>query len=617
MAPPEGLQIGKPSKPWTIGPLLGSGACGSVHALLAPSGSQSSNSAYAVKIVPLPKSMANKTAGKKRKKTAEERNADLLLHEYTTLQNAGQENRGATVPEIPYVGLGNVPPPYGDTADGKFRFLVMERMAAPLSEAVPLLLDAHGKTGKIPLGDLAVAMLNCLEAMHAKNNLFVDVKSDNFMLAAPGSGSSSKGKGKKSNKKTCEVGARVRLIDFGLVEKYSDMSSSSHREDAHPAAPLVGTPDYASLNVMAGHTVSRRDDLEALGYVIAELILMLGGGGGGSTKRGKKKKDTNVLPWSHAASDEELKRIKAREMDRGKRHQSQLYAGLKAVGADTAMGNYFSAVLALGYAEKPDYDTLRCYLKKLVVSVSGSTSGGAKKKAGSASPKKKAAAKSPAQRRSARRKHDDEEEDSSDESVEILDENIENRKRSGKKPKVSVAKESAPRRPARGKKAKSRTIGTQTPPDADEMEVIELDSSSDEEDAEMDWEAVGSDGEAHPSTDKGILKLVVSTGPHRGVEVPFGGDHPATVLVGHDAGSRAMKDACRLALPDDDAAEGALAKVVLASKGSLHSARVTDMSSSDEAVFVKGSVLAKGKSRQAFVGDTIKLGDTLLHIRKA
>ena len=111
MAPPQGLTIGG-KKPWTIGSLLGSGACGSVHELQAP-GSKSS-SEYAIKIVQLPKSMANKS-GKKRKKTAEERNADLILHEYTTLQNAGADNRGTTVPDIPFLGA---PPAYGETADG-------------------------------------------------------------------------------------------------------------------------------------------------------------------------------------------------------------------------------------------------------------------------------------------------------------------------------------------------------------------------------------------------------------------------------------------------------------------------------------------------------------------
>jgi hypothetical protein len=104
----EGRLIGNSSKPWKIGRLLGSGACGSVHELHPPSNSKSTSANhYAVKIAHLPVKKA--TNGKKRKKTAEERNADLILHEYQTLQNLG-EMRGRFVPDIPYEG----PPAFGD-----------------------------------------------------------------------------------------------------------------------------------------------------------------------------------------------------------------------------------------------------------------------------------------------------------------------------------------------------------------------------------------------------------------------------------------------------------------------------------------------------------------------
>ena len=112
MEPPVGLRIGKHSNSWTIGKQIGRGACGSVHILKAPPNS-SSTSKWAIKVAPLPKAKAATNKGKKRKKTAEERNADLILHEYTTLQNAG-EMRGKMVPELPYSG----PPPYGETSDG-------------------------------------------------------------------------------------------------------------------------------------------------------------------------------------------------------------------------------------------------------------------------------------------------------------------------------------------------------------------------------------------------------------------------------------------------------------------------------------------------------------------
>lgn len=71
---------------------------------------------YAIKCVNLPPSSSGKAStNKKRKKTAVERNADLLLHEYTILQNSGA-NRGTKFPEIPLMGVGG-PPAYGEAAD--------------------------------------------------------------------------------------------------------------------------------------------------------------------------------------------------------------------------------------------------------------------------------------------------------------------------------------------------------------------------------------------------------------------------------------------------------------------------------------------------------------------
>ncbi len=127
MSSPQGQTIGKASKPWTIGRLLGSGACGSVHELLDPPNSKTGSMQYAIKCVNLPPSSGKASTNKKRKKTAVERNADLLLHEYTILQNSGV-NRGTKFPEIPLMGIGG-PPGYGETAD-KSEFLSLNPCAA-------------------------------------------------------------------------------------------------------------------------------------------------------------------------------------------------------------------------------------------------------------------------------------------------------------------------------------------------------------------------------------------------------------------------------------------------------------------------------------------------------
>jgi serine/threonine protein kinase len=469
----------------------------------------------------------------------------------------------------------------------------MERMAAPLSEVVNILRESHGgKVGgvgggaaKIPFGDVPVAMFDCIRAMHDNGNLFIDVKPENFMLSAAESDSSN-GK-KRGGKQQDSLGRRVRLIDFGLVERYNDMSSCKHRINI-PNSLLVGTPTYASLNIMEGNTPSRRDDLEALGYVVSELILMLASGGGAGRRN---KGDDHVLPWSRAASDDELKRIKSREMDEGGRSTSALFAGLKSAGADIIMGHYFSSVRGLAYAETPDYDSIRSGLMKLVVTTEGS---------------KMTTKKSPPRKTSGRRKHID---DESDDSVEVVDENILNRKSSGKIQKVSVGKESVVGRTTKSSSKASREIGTQT------GEIDGDDSDS------MDWEALEtttatSKADNKEAKRKGVLKLCVTEGPHAGREILFGGDHLGTVCVGRDPASRAMKDVVKFAISNDKSASSVHAKFVINSKSNVHSVRVTDMASSSS-TFVNGSVLPNGKSRQAFVGDKIKIGGSLFEIRKA
>lgn len=502
----------------------------------------------------------------------------------------------------------------------EFRYLVMERMAAPLSEIVPILLSNSSSSSKaastkIPLGDVATSLFNCIHAMHTQNYLFQDVKPDNFMLAKP-SNNNNNSRGKKTSN---NVASRIRLIDFGLVERYSDMSSTSHREDAFPGAPLVGTPTYASLNVMGGHTPSRRDDLEALGYVICEVILLLIQSSGGSKRRGKGG-DEDVLPWSQAKSDDELYQIKQQEMDKSKRSKSTLFNELKVAGVDVQMGKYFNEVMSLEYAEKPDYDSLRGHLNKITVTATLSSGGGkvaatTKRNAktadaAAASPKKPAAAaatagKSPRRYPSRRTK----EKEQTSQSSESSDENVEN----CKKQKVS-----------------SRTIATQTDSDM----ICLLDDSSEEEGNEvedMDWELLDSndnDGNvaataaAASRSKSAFLKLEVISGAQKGQEVSFGGDYPDTVVVGREPGSstaKALRDSAKLALTQDDRISSVHAKFVIASKKNLHSVRITDMSSSssDEMTLINGTRLASGKSRQAFVGDKITMGGAILQVKRA
>ena len=117
---PTGILIGPPAKAWRVGRELGRGACGSVHEISRDTGTStasSSKSDFVVKIATLPPASATAAKSKKRKKTPQERNADLLYQENVYYRNVLNDLRGTVVPEVPHPGEGG-PPGYGDI-DGK------------------------------------------------------------------------------------------------------------------------------------------------------------------------------------------------------------------------------------------------------------------------------------------------------------------------------------------------------------------------------------------------------------------------------------------------------------------------------------------------------------------
>jgi serine/threonine protein kinase len=87
--------------------------------------------------------------------------------------------------------------------------------------------------------------------------MFLDLKPENFIM----------GLAKKET--TCY------LIDFGLARRYR----FRHPEDRtlkhipfRRGRSFIGTAKYASINSHRSLELSRRDDLESIGYVLIELI---------------------------------------------------------------------------------------------------------------------------------------------------------------------------------------------------------------------------------------------------------------------------------------------------------------------------------------------------------
>ena len=63
----------------------------------------------------------------------------------------------------------------------------------------------------------------------------------------------------------------VFLIDFGLSKKYRSSKTFQHIS-LITNKKLTGTARYASINALGGYEQSRRDDLEAIGYVLIYFL---------------------------------------------------------------------------------------------------------------------------------------------------------------------------------------------------------------------------------------------------------------------------------------------------------------------------------------------------------
>lgn len=214
-----------------------------------------------------------------------------------------------------------VPSVHWHGTESEFNVMVMDRLGPSLQN----LFDACNRKFSLKtVLMIADQMITRVEQVHAKDYLHRDIKPDNFLIGGHQAGKA----------------GLVHIIDFGLSKRYRERKTQKHVAFGEGKG-FLGTARFASLNAHRGVAQGRRDDLEAVGYVLAYLL------------RGS-------LPWQGVRADT----------------KPELYQKIAAMKESTPTKKtcehlpiefaiYLDYCRVLSFTEKPDYVYLRSLFQDL------------------------------------------------------------------------------------------------------------------------------------------------------------------------------------------------------------------------------------------------------------
>ena len=203
--------------------------------------------------------------------------------------------------------------------------LIMDLMSKSVADLFEI---CHKKFTLKTILMLVDGMLTTIEYLHKKSVIHRDIKPDNFMFGVG------------------NLGKELFIIDFGLAKYYRNPNTHEHNQYAENKG-MTGTARYASVNSLKGNEQSRRDDLEALGYLWIYLL------------------HDGQVPWMGIGDKEKL--TPAQKVEKICNIKETTTFESLCEGFPPEFLIYMQKVRALAFEEEPDYAGYRAMFRDLFI----------------------------------------------------------------------------------------------------------------------------------------------------------------------------------------------------------------------------------------------------------